>query len=123
MRGLIASVLVAGIASMSSCGALAAGQPQPEEGMICLETNGAEAPAVCQRGDAWHDADLCTCKSGMRFKIPVCGPGEKPAPDSVAADRARRDAMKTGTLYGATYQGRQMCVDVRHPRSNGYGAH
>ncbi|HWE46967.1 MAG TPA: hypothetical protein VG407_13160 [Caulobacteraceae bacterium] len=121
MRGLIAGVLVAATAFVGA-GAYAAGagQPQREEGMICLETNGSESPSVCQRGDVWHDADLCTCKSGMRFKIPVCAPGQKPPPDSVAVDRARREAMKTGTLYGATYDGRPMCVDVHHPRSNGF---
>ena len=118
MRGLLAGVLIAASAfGLGGAGAYAAGQPQPEEGMICLETNGAEAPSTCQRGDVWHDADLCTCQSGMRFKIPVCAPGEKPPPDSVAVDRARRDAMKSGTLYGASYNGHPMCVDVHHPRS------
>jgi hypothetical protein len=122
MRGLIAGVLIAAFAGAGAT-ALAAGQPHSEEGMICLETNGAESPSVCQRGDVWHDADLCTCKSGMRFKIPVCAPGQKPPPDSVAVDRARRDAMKTGTLEGASYNGSPMCVDVKHPRSNAFSNH
>ena len=119
--GLIAGVLVAASVGLGGAATAVADGQHSEEGMICLETNGAESPAVCQRGDVWHDADLCTCKSGMRFKIAVCAPGQKPPPDSVAVDRARRDAMKSGTLEGANYNGHPMCVDVKHPRSNEHG--
>jgi hypothetical protein len=116
MRALLLGTMIA------AASGLAYAQPQPaphsEEGMMCLETNGSETPAVCRVGDAWHDADLCSCgDGGMRFSVPVCAPGEKPPPDNVALDRARKDAMKAGTLDNLTVNGRHVCVVRHHPRS------
>ncbi len=117
MRGLIAGVVLAAFAGAS---AVAVAQPAPaqhsEEGMMCLETNGSEAPSTCIRGDVWHDADLCTCDEGTRVHVPVCAPGERPPPDSVSLDKVRKDAVSTGTLEGVSYRGKQICVSVKHPR-------
>jgi hypothetical protein len=88
----------------------------PEDGMMCLSTNGQRSPSICRRGNAWGDSDICTCRGGaMRYDAPICARGEKPPAESVALDRARAEAMKRGTLYGATFEGRRMCVEVKRP--------
>jgi hypothetical protein len=84
--------------------------------MMCLASNGSRGVAVCRRGNAWGDSDICTCRgSSLRIDAPICRPGEKPPAETVALDRARAEAMKRGTLYGATFEGRRMCVELKRP--------
>jgi hypothetical protein len=116
MRGLIAGAAAAVVMAAGANAQPVHKSEHREEGMVCLYTNGAMAPSTCRVGDSWGDADLCTCREGTRFAAPVCGPNEKPPAESVALNRARRDAMRAGSLYGASFEGRPMCVVVHHPR-------
>ncbi|MDB5452703.1 MAG: hypothetical protein JWO33_1281 [Caulobacteraceae bacterium] len=79
---------------------------------ICLDVGGQSLPAVC-RGPASlieQREDICTCPRGMPTTAPICPPGVSPPPESRALDRARRAAMRGGSLVGATWRGKPMCV-------------
>jgi hypothetical protein len=90
----------------------------PKSTTICLNTGGQMIPARCQIGEASRlDAreDICICPAGaQQVKAPVCPPGVNPAPESAAVERARMQALKNGSLVGATWQGQPMCVAPRN---------
>jgi hypothetical protein len=105
--------------------ALAAGAAQaqpvgpnpPTSTIICLDVGGQSLPAVCDvpAGRLDKRENICTCPRGMRTEVAICPPGVDAPPESRALERARRDAVRKGSLIGATWQGRPMCVAPRHP--------
>lgn len=112
------SLILASLLATSAAGAVAAQPRPPEEGMMCLNPNGSQEPAVCRRGNAWGDADICSCRgTAMRYDVPVCATGERPPAESIRLDRFRSEWLKTHhSLYGASFEGHRLCVVVHHPR-------
>jgi hypothetical protein len=51
---------------------------------------------------------------GDRVTTPICPAGVKPPADSAAYETARHAAVKKGSLVGATYEGKPMCVTARN---------
>lgn len=85
-------------------------------GKVCMNTQGLITPAACrtQNGSRIRvDPDICLCPAGLRTAAaPYCEVGEKPAPDSAAAGRARTAAWEARhTLEGASFEGRRFCVE------------
>lgn len=111
---------ILGLAAALACGAA---QPQPAgrtpaTTILCLEPSGRSVPPVCHVPASRLDPSefICQCfGGGMRTVTPICPEGVDPPPESAALERARRDAVKSGSLVGATFQGRPICVAPRSP--------
>lgn len=88
----------------------------PTRTEICLDVNGGTLPVVCRVPASRLDQreDICVCPQGMRTTAPVCGPNERQPAETVALNRARRDAARDGTLVGDLFEGRPMCVAPRN---------
>ncbi len=84
------------------------------EGTLCLDGNGGNHPPTCKLGDATRlttTPDICLCLGPYQtVKAPWCGPNETPPNESAAFEHARAKAVKSGSLFGATYEGKPMCV-------------
>ncbi len=110
--------LLAGAFVLALCGPAAAqgmSSNPPTETTICLDVNGQSLPAVCRVPSSRLDKreDICVCQVGARVTAPVCLPGVKPPGESIAFEKARREAARDGTLVGDLYQGKPMCVAPR----------
>ncbi len=114
MRSAVIAFLLA-----AACAAGAVADPRPTvaprgTATQCLDTLGVPRAPVCRTHQASRidvEPDICICGAGLReVSAPYCDPGEKPAPDSADADRARLDAAKHGALFSARYQGRRFCT-------------
>lgn len=110
---------IIGLAAALACGAAQAqpvGENPPRTTILCLEPGGRSIPAICHVPASRLDQSefICQCfGGGMRTVVPICPDGVDPPPESAALERARRAAMKGGSLVGATFQGRPMCVAPR----------
>jgi hypothetical protein len=114
------TLLAAAVAGlMASAFAVDAARPAdgPKTQTICLDTGGHQRAATCHgygggsrlSGDS---GDVCTCPSGAQIvKAPICAPGETPPAEGLAYEQARLKAINNGSLVGANYQGRPMCVN------------
>jgi hypothetical protein len=118
-RAIIAGL--AGAIAVASAGAAAA-QPQtnrPGLAMVCVDVNGELRPPTCRQGLATRIAateDSCVCPRGQRYDATVCPPGVAGPADSLAANRARKDFLHAhGTLVGASFEGRPLCVPPGPP--------
>lgn len=111
---LLAALALAATSGLARAGDLSANPPTKTE--ICLDVSGSTLPVTCQAPASRLDKreDICTCAQGQRVEIAVCGPGETPPPETIAYDRARRLALKHGSLLGQTFQGKRMCVAPRN---------
>lgn len=80
--------------------------------IVCLETNGRSVPAVCHVPGSRLDQRefICQCFEGMRTVVPICPSGVRPPPEGAALNRARREGARTGSLVGASFKGRPICV-------------
>ena len=54
--------------------------------------------------------DFCTCRTGTQVDISICPDGVKAPAENRAYEKARKAAVKNGSLIGATYEGQPMCV-------------
>jgi hypothetical protein len=110
---VIAALSLAGAASAASL----ADNP-PSTRTVCIDPAGKSLPANCRVGQASRlDAreDICLCPAGAeRVEAPVCPRGVHEPAESAAYERARREAIHHGTLAGAMYNGRPMCVTARN---------
>ena len=110
---------IIGVAAALACGAAQAqpaGQTPPRTTILCLEPSGRSIPALCHVPASRLDQSefICQCfGGGMRTVVPVCPDGVDPPPESAALERARRDGVRKGSLVGATFQGRPICVAPR----------
>lgn len=130
MRSLSVSRRLPPVALVLLAAAPAAADPRPtapvqlQSGKVCLDTLGGRHAPACRTtigSRILTDPNICLCPAGYReAPAPYCEPGEAPAPDSKDADRARLQALQsTGTLLGATYQGRRFCVTRGRTGENG----
>ena len=121
MRVLLLTAL-AGIAAASAV-SLAQSQPSSsahpsEKATLCLDGIGVNHAPTCHSQSASRFAtppDICMCDGPYRqVDAPYCAPGEKEPADSADYDRARAKAAEKGSsLFGATYKGQSMCVELR----------
>jgi len=85
---------------------------------VCLDPAGKNLPAHCKMGEASRiesHEDICLCPAGAeRVEAPVCPSGVREPAESAAYERARRAAVKNGSLVGATFNGQPMCVAARN---------
>ena len=81
---------------------------------ICLDGGGHQAAVTCTRREASRlnqQADVCICPAAsLQVKAPVCPSGVKPPPESASYEQARLKAVSHGSLAGAAWEGRPMCV-------------
>ncbi len=115
MRFLLAPAALLTLALPAAADPVPTSPVEVQSGKVCLDTLGTRHAPTCRTTNASRiltDPDICICPASFReAPAPYCAPGESPAPDSKDADRARLAAVKaTGTLVGATYQGRRFCV-------------
>lgn len=102
-------------------GGSAAAQPinevPPTRTIQCIEVSGQSIPAVCRVPGSRLDSreDICTCPNGgQRVEVAVCGDGQRQPPEGRALNRARRDALRDGSLLGDTFAGQPICVAPRN---------
>jgi hypothetical protein len=108
------STLLAAAAVALCAGAASADSLDPSSTTICLDAGGRQAPVRCHQQQASrlnHEADICICPAAsMQVKAPICPAGVKPPGESAAYERARLKAVSNGSLTGAEWQGKPMCV-------------
>jgi hypothetical protein len=116
------STFIAG-AALSLAAGLASAQPitagPPKTTIVCLDVAGRSLPVTCRAPASRIDPheDICQCNNlGVKTVISICPAGVSPPPDSADYENARRLAAKNGSLVGATYKGRPMCVLPRQER-------
>lgn len=87
----------------------------PTSTILCIDVSGRALPPVCKVPASRLDPteDICLCHDGVRMDAPICPPGVRPPPESLALERARRAYIQKGTLVGATFNGKPMCVAGR----------
>ena len=84
---------------------------RPGVATVCLSLDGSSRGPTCHKNSTWRQDDICNCPGTTeQVSAPLCAPGENPAPDSAAANRARHNAVHNGSLMGATYEGKRFCV-------------
>jgi len=113
-----------GLAVSLAAGAAAA-QPAaenpPSTAVICVDVSGRTLPVTCHAQASRTDQryDICQCfAGGQPVTVSVCPAGVSPPGESAAYERARRDAIRGGSIVGATFQGRPMCVAPRQSRAS-----
>lgn len=114
----LAILLAAGAVSLASA-AVAWAADAPKTQTICLSSGGQQLPATCRGyggGSRLASQDeVCTCPGAAQMvKAPTCAPGEVPPAESAAYEQARLRAISHGSLEGATWQGKAMCVNPTH---------
>lgn len=117
MRSLItaSAFILAGL--MTSAASEPGSSPlNPATRTICLDVGGQSRPSFCQVPSSRldHSEDFCICREAQRVDAPVCRTGEKPLPESLAFEKARKVAAQDGSLVGDLYDGKPMCVEQRN---------
>ncbi|HEY3950939.1 hypothetical protein [Phenylobacterium sp.] len=108
-------LLAAGAVSLAAALAAQAADA-PKTQTICLASGGQQRPATCHGyggGSRLAAQDeVCTCPGAAQMvKAPTCAAGETPPSESAAYEQARLKAISHGSLEGATWQGKSMCVN------------
>jgi len=107
-----AATLLAGVAGPA---AQADGTSRPGATVVCLDPNGATRGPICKRGSVWSQDDICRCPDATtEVTAPYCDKGEVPVGQGRAADRARSEAARDGSLVGKSFEGRRFCVRPQH---------
>ena len=111
-----ALALLAGAASAQSI-------TDPNLTSICLDPAGHAVPVTCRSHSASRvnqREDICQClHGGDQVEVSFCPRGVKPPVEDIAFEKARRALVSHGSLVGASYQGRPVCVESRS-RLGGY---
>jgi hypothetical protein len=115
---MLRTLMILGAATALMSGpVLAQSVADPGITSICLDPGGHTLPVTCRSHDASRinqREDICQClNGGDQVTVPFCPRGVKPPAEDVAFEHARRAAVVKGSLVGATYQGRPMCVESR----------
>jgi hypothetical protein len=110
------------IAALALAAGAAQAQPVSERPptwtIQCIDVSGATEPARCNVPPSRVDQSefICTCPAGgMRTRVPICAPGQKPPAENVALNRVRREASRDGSLEGDRVGDRPICVAPRRP--------
>jgi hypothetical protein len=117
---MIRNALIAAAALVASAGAAFAQAPlsqnPPTQTIICLDVSGQTLPVSCRVPASRLDKreDFCTCRTGTQVDIAICPDGVRPPAENRAYERARKAAVKNGSLLGAMYEGQPMCVAGRN---------
>ncbi len=116
------SSVMLGLAAALLAGAALAqpvGPNPPTSTVICLDPGGLLRPAICRNQQASRldqREDICLCPGATdRVAVSICPKGVAAPPESAAYETARKAAVQHGSLIGATYQGRPICVAQRQP--------
>lgn len=108
---LLALTLAAAQAVVTQASAAPAGRGAT---VVCLDPSGATRGPICRSGSMWSRDDICRCPAAtVQVDASWCAPHETPAPDSRAANEARRRAARDGSLVGASFEGRRFCVPAQ----------
>ncbi|MBS0332331.1 MAG: hypothetical protein JSS35_06155 [Proteobacteria bacterium] len=113
------SILLAAAFGAAGLAASASAADAPKTMTICLSSGGQLEPATCRGyggGSRLASQDeVCSCPGASQMvKAPTCAPGEVPPAESAAYEQARLKAITHGSLVGATWQGKPMCVNPTH---------
>ncbi len=118
MRSLFVTVL-AGVAALAAAAAAqpSSSGPHRDAATLCLDALGENHVPVCTKQDASRFAaapDICVCNGPYRqVEAPWCAKGEVPPGDTADFEHARAAAAQShSSLFGATYQGKRMCVPL-----------
>ena len=97
--------------------ASAATSSTPTRTQICLDVSGATLPVVCSVPSSRLDDReyFCSCPAGERVDVAICPAGVKPPVENLALDRARRAAVRDGSLMGDRIGDRPICMAPRNP--------
>lgn len=112
--------LALGLALSLAAGAAMAGSladNPPKTATVCIDVSGRSLPATCHAQASRLDAreDICICPAAAEtVTASVCPAGVKAPGESAAYERARRAAISHGSLVGANFNGRPMCVAPRN---------
>ena len=113
-----ANILLFG-AAIALLGGAAAAQSlsDPTVTTLCLTPTGTLIPPVCHSGSPSRieqQRDICQCiNGGEQVTASFCPKGVAPPPESLAVAKARRSAVNHGSLVGASFEGRPLCVARR----------
>jgi hypothetical protein len=117
-------MILGAAAALMSGPALAQSVADPGVTSICLDPGGQTRPVTCRSQNASRinqREDICQClHGGDQVTVPFCPRGVKPPAESAAFEHARRSAVVNGSLVGASYQGRPICVESRGHLSGAY---
>ncbi|HEV2531045.1 hypothetical protein [Phenylobacterium sp.] len=117
-------MILGAAAALMSGPATAQSIADPSVTSICLDPTGHTVPVTCRSHDASRIAqreDICQClHGGDQVTVPFCPRGVKPPAEDVAFEHARRSAVVKGSLVGATYAGRPICVESRSNLGGAY---
>lgn len=109
-----AMMIILGSAATLLSGAAHAQAPKPPgTTTICLDVVGRQAPVSCrsQASRIAQREDICQClHGGQQVTVAVCPEGVSPPAESAGYARERYAAVKNGSLVGATWRGRPICV-------------
>jgi hypothetical protein len=113
---LLAAAAAAGLTASAVALDAARAADGPKTQTICLDTGGHQRPATCHGYGGGsrlaQQDDVCTCPGAAQIvKAPTCGAGETPPAEGLAFEQARLKAINNGSLVGASYQGKPMCVN------------
>lgn len=121
MKLSIVLAAAAGAAGLAATAILspAVAADAPKTMTICLAGGGQLRPATCHGyggGSRLASQDeICSCPGATQMvKAPTCEPGETPPAESAAYEQARLKAIANGSLEGATWEGKRMCVNPTH---------
>ena len=110
--------ILSAAAALALCAGSAGAQSfDGKTSILCLDVSGKSLPATCKSPASRLEKreDICTCPmGGDRVTVPVCPEGVKPPAESAAYERARHAAVKNGSLVGATFEGKPMCITGRN---------
>jgi hypothetical protein len=97
--------------------AAAATSSSPARTQICLDVSGATLPVVCSVPSSRLDSReyFCSCPDGERVDVAICPTGVKPPAENLALNRARRAAVRDGSLMGDRIDDRPICMAPRNP--------
>jgi len=109
--------LILGLAAAAALAGAVRAQPEATT-TICLNPGGQARPVTCRSHDASRinqQDDICQClHGGQEVTVAICPAGVKAPPESAAFERARYAAVSKGSLVGASWQGRPICVAPRN---------
>ncbi|MDB5429158.1 MAG: hypothetical protein JWP35_274 [Caulobacter sp.] len=111
--------LILGLAGavMLTLAGSAGAQPQQAVREICIDPGGRSEPISCSvyGGRTGASENVCSCATNAsKVVVPVCPDDVRPPAESMAYERARKEAARDGTLVGDTFQGGPMCIAPLH---------